>query len=230
MTYRRVYGYVRVSTEEQAESGHSLDAQDKYISIWCRDEGWSRPTIFREEGLSGSDMNRPQLQRLLTTVKTGDLVLLYHNDRLSRETEDILRMVRQFKEKGVVVKFGNLGDVDILTPEGEIMLTMMAAFSKYFLADMKRKQRAGIEQAHDEGIKFGRPLKFFEVHLEDGQRVMEPGSELRTIFMERQAGASYVDIAASHSTNRVQIRRALTHLERWRSRSGPWLLSTKGMQ
>ncbi|RLG08163.1 MAG: hypothetical protein DRN68_04195, partial [Thaumarchaeota archaeon] len=61
----KAVGYVRVSTEEQAREGLSLDAQEEKIRAYCTAKGWRLVRIYRDEGFSGKDLNRPALQEML---------------------------------------------------------------------------------------------------------------------------------------------------------------------
>lgn len=92
----KVAGYVRVSTEEQAEDGYSIAEQIESIQRWCRDEGHSPATVFIDDGYSAKDMKRPDIIALLEAVKQKkyDIVVTTKLNRLSRNLLDILETIR----------------------------------------------------------------------------------------------------------------------------------------
>ena len=223
----RTFGYVRVSTEEQVKEGHSLAGQERYLKVWCADEHWPAPTrIFRDEGLSGSDPSRPQLALMVEQLREGDLLVLTHPDRLSRDTEHLLGFLRKISERKVALRFGLLGpEFDPLTEVGRLVVTILVSLSEFFLADMKRKSRIGIEQASIDGIKFGRPPRFFNVVKEKGRDVLVASLELLEIAESRKNGVSLGDLATRYGTNRKPGLRSIAMLAKWDARESPWLMS-----
>ena len=219
---KRVFGYVRVSTEEQAKGGHSLDAQVRYIEKWCQDESWPAPTkIFREEGVSGGDPTRPQLNALMHAVRAGDLVLVYHNDRLHRDAEFQLRDVRILAERGVDVRFGNMSGLDPSTPEGKMMLTNLAAQAEYMKADSRRKSELGMEEAHEADIKFGRTPRYFKVVGDE----LVPSDELVEMGSHRADGLT--SLGRRHKCHKRQVQRSLVMLDKWMTREKPWRIGKR---
>ena len=89
-----VLGYSRVSSEEQAQHGISIDAQRTIL------EGWAAMTsrqirIYEDAGYSGKNTNRPALQQLLTECRSGSVsaVVVWKLDRLSRSLRDTLAII-----------------------------------------------------------------------------------------------------------------------------------------
>ena len=75
----RVGIYIRVSTQEQAQEGHSIGVQKEKLSAYCLARGWDVYFIYSDPGFSGSNMDRPALQRMFTDILAGhlDMVLVY---------------------------------------------------------------------------------------------------------------------------------------------------------
>src|SRR4029079_19697752 len=88
----RAVGYVRVSTELQAQEGISLDAQQAKIRAWCDANGYALIYIYVDAGLSGSRSdNRPELQRVLEAACRPNIALVvYSLSRLARSTKDAI--------------------------------------------------------------------------------------------------------------------------------------------
>lgn len=92
MNKKRVVLYVRVSTQEQALEGYSIDEQIERLTKYCEAMNWIVVKIYVDPGYSGGDMNRPGLKDMLRDLKQGraDSVVVYKLDRLSRSQKDTL--------------------------------------------------------------------------------------------------------------------------------------------
>ena len=83
----KAIGYIRVSTEEQAKEGISLDNQASKIKAYCESQDWELEKVFSDEGSSGKDMKRQGLRELLSFLEAdhADVVVVYKTDRLTRK-------------------------------------------------------------------------------------------------------------------------------------------------
>ncbi len=112
-----------------------------------------------DEGQSGGldPLDRPGFKSMMTYVEQNEIpiIVMYHNDRLARDVELTLRVVRECKEKGIEFLFGNLPDINIDTPEGKMLLTQMSSVGEYFRNDGKRKTKAGMARLKSEGRWLG---------------------------------------------------------------------------
>ena len=68
----RVMGYVRVSSDEQAVHGVSLDAQEDKVSAYCKAKDWDLIEVVRDEGISAKNLKRPGLQSILERVPKNE--------------------------------------------------------------------------------------------------------------------------------------------------------------
>lgn len=125
--------YCRVSTLLQFEKGNSIDEQKKRLKAYCESRGWDQYEEFVDAGFSGSNMERPALQELISRIDEFDMVLVYKLDRLGRNQRDILYLIEDvFKD----VAFNSITEnFDTSTPAGKLMLSMMGAF-----AELERQQ------------------------------------------------------------------------------------------
>ena len=105
------YGYVRVSTQRQADEGESLAVQQRQITGYAQMIGVEAPTFFVEEGVSGTKplSERPAGLDLLATMQRGDVIVCAKLDRMFRSALDALQMVKEFKAKGVSLHLIDLG-------------------------------------------------------------------------------------------------------------------------
>jgi DNA invertase Pin-like site-specific DNA recombinase len=127
----RAFGYVRVSTGDQAESGLGLETQQEAIEAECERRGWDLVRVFRDEGFSAATLKRPALQEALELLKGGgaDLLVTSKLDRLSRSLEDFVGLRVQALREGWVPKVLDL-PVDPETPIGEAMLMQGVVFAQ----------------------------------------------------------------------------------------------------
>jgi putative DNA-invertase from lambdoid prophage Rac len=101
----RVYGYARVSTAEQADEGSSLDSQRQQITGYAMMKGWTVADFFIEAGVSGSIplAERPEGQRLLQSLRTGDVIVTAKLDRAFRSAADALGTLEELKEDRIAL-------------------------------------------------------------------------------------------------------------------------------
>ena len=127
------YAYIRVSTVEQNES-RQLEAMKQYDI--------PEENYFIEK-ISGKNMARPELQKLLATVKDGDTIHIHDFSRLSRSVADLLNIIDELNAKGVNL-VSNKENLDTSTPTGKLLLTMIGAINEFERANLLERQAEGI--------------------------------------------------------------------------------------
>ena len=148
-----VYGYVRVSTLQQATEGESLETQKKQVIGYAESRGLDLPTenVFIERGVSGgADFNtRPEGARLIDLLQIGDTVIFPKLDRGFRNTRDALNTLHDLKEKGVSVHSIDLGGDVTGNGVGAIIFTILSAFATFEkdriatrIKEVKQKRKA----------------------------------------------------------------------------------------
>ena len=129
------YGYVRVSTLQQANEGDSLETQLRQISSYSVLKGYSIPSenIFTEKGVSGSleFEKRPEGAKLFAILQRGDVLIFSKLDRAFRNTRNALNTLHEFKERGVSVHFIDLGGDVTNDGIGSVIFTILAAFATF---------------------------------------------------------------------------------------------------
>lgn len=98
--------YIRVSTEDQANDGYSLEVQREYLESFAKQEGFEIFKVYQDDGISGYTLVRPALKELLNDAKEKkfDMVLVYKIDRFSRNLKDLLSLVDELCSYGVGFK------------------------------------------------------------------------------------------------------------------------------
>lgn len=145
--------YIRVSTTDQAEFGHSLDAQERICRDYAKRHGYNIVEVFREEGESAKTIDRTQLKRLLDFIskKPGRIkaILVYKLDRLARSMVDFTGLVALFSKLGIDIKSAT-ENIDN-TPAGKLTKNMIAAIAQFDNDVRSERTKSGMMQALLEG-------------------------------------------------------------------------------
>jgi len=162
--------YCRVSTEEQAQEGYSLDAQERFCRRFAEDNGYSTNDIYRDEGKSGTNLNRPALQDLLAKCqqdKSIKAVIVQETDRLARNTQDhlaIRAILKKVDIKLISVAQPMLDD----SPEGNMVDTILASVNQFQSDINSRKTKKGLQEKFNSGWWPGwSPLGYLNKRVND---------------------------------------------------------------
>lgn len=175
-------GYARVSTTEQ-----NLDIQKQTLE----DEGCE---LIFEEKISGARKNRPELDKLLSQLRSKDTVVVCKLDRLARSTKHLLEIVETLQEKKA--GFYSIGEpwADTTSHAGKMIMTVFAGISEFERDLIRERTGAGRKAAIKRGVKFGRPQKL--------------SSEQRKLILRLvEEGKSVKEIAKTFNVNRSTIYR-----------------------
>ena len=151
------YGYIRVSTREQNEDRQLIAMAEAHVPA---------DSIYMDK-LSGKDFNRPQHQRLVKKLKSGNLVYIKSIDRLGRNYQEIIeqwRIITKEKQADIVVLDMPLLDTrrgkDLLgTFISDIVLQLLSFVAENERVNIRQRQAEGIAAAKARGVRFGRPTK-----------------------------------------------------------------------
>jgi DNA invertase Pin-like site-specific DNA recombinase len=131
----RIFGYVRVSTLQQANEGESLDTQLKQIQSYSVLKGFNIPpeNFIVERGVSGSIEfeRRPEGSKLFEQLTQGDVLIFSKLDRAFRNTRNALNTLHELKERGVSVHFIDLGGDVTNDGIGSVIFTILSAFATF---------------------------------------------------------------------------------------------------
>ena len=137
--------YARVSTQEQALHGSSIEEQHSRMRSYCDALGWEVYKVYTDAGFSGSNTHRPALQELLRAVSEHkvDKVLVYKLDRLSRSQRDTLELIEDhFLANGV--DFVSMSEnFDTSAPIGKAMVGILAVFAQLEREQIKERMMMG---------------------------------------------------------------------------------------
>jgi DNA invertase Pin-like site-specific DNA recombinase len=152
-----VVGYVRVSTEEQADSGLGLAAQRAAVAAEAERRGWTLVAVH-EDALSGNSLDRPGLAAALGAVETGEAagIVVAKLDRLSRSLKDFALLMERAQKRGWNLVACDLG-IDLSTPSGEFMSNVMASAAQWERRIIGQRTREALVEKRAQGVRLGRP-------------------------------------------------------------------------
>ena len=149
----RIFAYARVSTNQQVTSN-----QKQEIAA----AGYDIPDHrFVEEQVSGSvcAFQRKGFKSLVEKLEAGDTLIVSKLDRIGRNSMDVQESVEYFTKHGIRLKVLNLGDVDVTSSTGALMVKVFAAFAAFEKDILVERVQAGLRRAVQEGKTLGRKTK-----------------------------------------------------------------------
>lgn len=154
----QVLGYIRVSTDEQRDSGAGLAAQRAAIEAECKRRDWQLVQVIEDAGYSAKDLKRPGVRVALETLErreAGALVVA-KLDRLSRSMLDFTALMAKATKHGWALVALD-APVDTTTPAGEAMANVLATFAQFERRLIAQRTREALAVKRSEGVKLGRP-------------------------------------------------------------------------
>lgn len=179
----RVLAYARVSTQEQAEHGYGLEAQETAIRETCQRRGFELVELVRDEGESGKTLERPGLRRMLERLAAGEAegLVVAKLDRLSRSVVDFGLLLEWCAEAEVTLVALDLG-VDTSTPGGRLVANVLASVAEWERDTIAGRTRDGLAAVRAQGKPTGRPAVADRPELAERIRAMrEQGLTLQAI-------------------------------------------------
>lgn len=155
----RVAAYTRVSTREQAEDGHGLDAQRLEITRTAEARGWTVVRWCEDAGASGASLSgRTGWSEAVALAEAGqvDAVVATKIDRVSRSVADFAGLVARAKDRAWNLVVLDIG-LDLSTPTGEFVATIMCAAAQLERRMIGQRTKDGLAAAKAKGIRVGRP-------------------------------------------------------------------------
>ncbi len=185
-TVQRVFAYARVSTVEQLTENQ----RDQIVRA-----GYAiTPKRFIEEQISGSvpATQRPGFQRLLERMDEGDTLVVTKLDRIGRDSIDVQQTVERFLHEGIRLVVLQLGNLDLTSSAGSLMVKMLAAVADFERDLIIERTQAGQARARAAGKHMGRPAK-------------TTPDQQHAIRKALAAGATVSSMAESYQVSRATI-------------------------
>jgi site-specific DNA recombinase len=209
---RPAYGYIRVSSDEQADSGLGLEAQRQRIRAYCEAKGLQLTTLFEDPAISGGKplSSRPAGSRLLTDARRHRaIVIVAKFDRLFRSVADAAQTIADFDRRGIELVAISEG-FDMTNPYGRAMAQMASVFAELERAMIRERTKAALKVKRGRGERISGHAPF-GWDFGRGGRLVENATEQRAVAWIRQLhsqGTSLRQIADMLNEKGVEPKRA----------------------
>lgn len=190
MTTKSIFGYARVSTKEQTVENQrrEIEAAGYRIEFWHSDEGVSGKVPA---------LQRPGFVEMLRQIRKGETLVVTKLDRLGRDAQDVGATIKLLAERRIEVVVLQLGKLDLTSPAGKLMLTMLAAVAEMERDLLIERTQSGLARAKAEGKTLGRPTR--------------TTPEQRAAIVKRhQAKESISSLAKEYGISRASVMRIVT--------------------
>ena len=165
-------GYARVSREDQNLELQTLELRRQECEY-----------VYADHGESGLKSDRPGLQRMLSQLTMGDIVVVTKLDRLSRSLNDMLAIIAEIENCGAEIRSLAEPMVDTTTPAGRLVFQIFAVVGEFERNRIRERTMEGLARAKLRGKALGRPRKLVP-------------SRARQLLELRQQGRSYHELAS----------------------------------
>lgn len=175
--------YCRVSTDAQFEEGYSVEAQKEMLTAYCVSRGIENYEHYVDGGYSGSNIDRPELVRMVDDIKNGLVshVVVYKLDRLSRSQKDTLYLIEDVLIPNGVSFVSLNENMDTATPIGRAMLGIMSAFAQLERETIRERTRMGMKERIKSGLWRGGGKVPFGYDYDSEKGILVPNSDAPTV-------------------------------------------------
>jgi site-specific DNA recombinase len=203
--------YTRVSTEDQAREGYSLEAQKERLLAYCEAQGWEMAEFYEENGHSGRNTRRPAYQRMMDEKVKWDVILVMKMDRIHRNSKNFMIMMENLEKWGK--KFTSMNEsLDTSTAVGRFVVDIIQRIAQ--LESEQIGERTYMGMAHkaenSPGLLGFNPPFGYRIQENDLSVVPEEAATVRQIFARYSAGERMDEIARSLNRADVLTRRGST--------------------
>jgi len=206
----KTIGYVRVSTDKQADRGVSLEAQAEKIRAMAVVHNADLLDIIVDGGESAKSLHRPGMERLLAHVDSREIqtVIIAKLDRLTRSVKDLCTLLERFERRGVAL-VSVAESLDTGSAAGRLVLNIMTAVSQWEREAIGERTRDAMSHKRSNGERVGN-LPFGSRLAADGRHLEPDPAEqavLNEIRLLRKGGHTMRGIAAALNHRSLRTRR-----------------------
>jgi site-specific DNA recombinase len=200
--------YTRVSTDDQAREGFSLDAQKERLAAYCEAQGWEIADYYIDDGHSGRNTKRPAYQRMMAEKDRWDLILVMKMDRIHRNSKNFMTMMEDLEKWGK--KFTSMNEsLDTSNAVGRFVVDIIQRIAQLESEQIGERTYMGMAQKAESGkglLGFNPPYGYGI--KEDDLAIIEPeAAVVREVFTSYLAGHKMKGIAEGLNQRDVRTRR-----------------------
>lgn len=203
----KAIGYIRVSTDKQAEKGVSLEAQEAKLRAMAAIQDIEIDEFIVDGGESAKSLSRPGMERLLAMVDRGEVqtVIIAKLDRLTRSVKDLATLLERFQKRNVgLVSVSE--SLDTKSAAGRLVLNIMCAVSQWEREAIGERTRDAMRHKKDKGERVGAVPYGFRI-AEDGKGLLQDGDEQAMLQRIRNMRAARMTVRAIAATLNEQGHR-----------------------
>lgn len=204
----RVAVYTRVSTEDQAMEGYSLEAQKERLLAYCEAQGWELTEFYEENGHSGRNTRRPAYQRMMEERARWDVILVMKMDRIHRNSKNFMIMMENLEKWGK--KFTSMNEsLDTSTAVGRFVVDIIQRIAQLESEQIGERTYMGMEHKAENAsglLGFNPPFGYC---IQENDLAIQPEEAMtvRQIFARYITGETMSDIAQSLNSAEILTRR-----------------------
>lgn len=200
--------YARVSTEDQASNGVSLEVQEEKLREYCASKSWQAARAYRDDGASGKTLDRPALKELLRAAKAREFeaVCVHKLDRLTRSMRDLGRLLGVFERHGIAL-VSLTESIDATSASGRLMINVLGSVAQWEREAIAERTALALRHKRDRMVPYGPTPYGFELR---GERLVPAEKELaivRRIYRLRRKGRSLAAIAEALNREKIPTKR-----------------------
>lgn len=168
--------YIRVSTDAQYEEGYSVEAQKEKLEQYCRLKDISDYEFYIDGGWSGSNIERPEMQRLIKDInnKRISAVIVYKLDRLSRSQKDTIFLLEDVFNPNDCNFISLQENFDTTTPYGKAMIGILSVFAQLERENIRERTRMGMYERVKSGLWMGGGKIPFGYDYDESRDILVP--------------------------------------------------------
>ena len=219
----RAIGYIRVSTDKQAEHGVSLEAQQAKLTAYAQLYDVELVDIIVDAGVSAKTLDRPGLQRALGMLRKGQAsaLLVAKLDRLTRSVKDLGTLVEDYFSSDKITLLSVADNIDTRTAAGRLVLNVLGSVAQWERETIGERTAEALSHKRSKGEKLGGDVPYGYILASDEKTLVEDEGEqamLEAIREARQRGLSQravvAELARQGFTTRKGTALGLTQVQR----------------
>ena len=170
-------GYIRVSTEGQAQDGVSLDMQRAKIEAWAMLNDYELTAVHVDAGISGKSAdNRPGLQAALNDCRKGSALVVYSLSRLARSTKDTIEISERLTKAGAdLVSLSE--KIDTTSAAGKMVFRMLAVLAEFERDQISERTTSAMQHKKGKGELVGAVPYGFDLAADGVNLILNVGEQ-----------------------------------------------------
>jgi DNA invertase Pin-like site-specific DNA recombinase len=207
----RIAIYTRVSTEDQAKEGFSLDAQLEKLRAYCTARDWIISGEYIDDGYSGRNVKRPAYNKMMEETEKWDILLVIKMDRIHRNSKNFMLMMEELKKNGK--EFVSMTEsLDTSTAMGRFVMDIIQRIAQLESEQIGERVYVGMEQkAKTNGGVLGFNIPF-GYEYENGKLIINDNeaTQIKHIFDLYLNGFSMKKISEELNNNKIPTKQNKT--------------------